>query len=58
MNPDIRLNGDPFKALLACLQDSAVGVAVAHIEYERRDRRQCPPFPDASQDILQSIRQM
>ncbi len=27
MNPDIRLNGDPFKALLVSLQDSAVGVA-------------------------------
>ena len=27
MNPDIRLNGDPFEALLACLQDSTVGVA-------------------------------
>ncbi len=27
MNPDIRLNGDPFKALLACLQSSAIGVA-------------------------------
>lgn len=27
MNPDIRLNDDPFKALLACLQDSTVGVS-------------------------------
>ena len=27
INPDVRLNGDPFKALLACLQDSTVGVA-------------------------------
>ncbi|MEO6421665.1 MAG: glycosyltransferase family 2 protein [Candidatus Nitrotoga sp.] len=27
MNPDVRLNENPFKALLACLQDSKVGVA-------------------------------
>lgn len=27
MNPDVRLNNNPFQALLACLQDSAVGVA-------------------------------
>jgi N-acetylglucosaminyl-diphospho-decaprenol L-rhamnosyltransferase len=27
MNPDVRLNGNPFQALLACLQNSAVGVA-------------------------------
>ena len=27
MNPDVRLNNNPFKALLACLHDSAVGVA-------------------------------
>jgi len=26
MNPDVRLNDNPFKALLVCLQDSAVGV--------------------------------
>ncbi len=26
MNPDIRLNEDPFPALLSCLQDSSVGV--------------------------------
>ena len=27
MNPDVRLNNNPFQVLLACLQDSAVGVA-------------------------------
>jgi N-acetylglucosaminyl-diphospho-decaprenol L-rhamnosyltransferase len=27
MNPDVRLNDNPFQVLLACLQDSAVGVA-------------------------------
>lgn len=27
MNPDVRLNDNPFKALLTCLQDSSVGVA-------------------------------
>jgi len=27
MNPDIRLDDDPFEALLACLKDSSVGVA-------------------------------
>lgn len=27
MNPDIRLDDDPFQALLACLKDSSVGVA-------------------------------
>lgn len=27
MNPDIRLTGNPFNALLACLEDSSVGVA-------------------------------
>lgn len=27
MNPDIRLNNDPFQALLSCLQDSSIGVA-------------------------------
>jgi len=26
MNPDIRLNNDPFSALLSCLQDSSIGV--------------------------------
>jgi N-acetylglucosaminyl-diphospho-decaprenol L-rhamnosyltransferase len=27
MNPDIRLNNDPFPALIACLQDSSIGVS-------------------------------
>lgn len=27
LNPDIRLDGDPFQALISCLQDSSVGVA-------------------------------
>ena len=27
MNPDIRLNNDPFHALLSCLHDSSIGVA-------------------------------
>jgi len=27
MNPDIRFNSDPFRALLECLKDSSVGVA-------------------------------
>lgn len=27
MNPDVRLNNDPFQALLTCLQDTTVGVA-------------------------------
>ncbi|MDQ3267810.1 MAG: glycosyltransferase family 2 protein [Pseudomonadota bacterium] len=27
MNPDVRLNDNPFQVLLACLQDSVVGVA-------------------------------
>ena len=27
MNPDIRLNNDPFPALISCLQDSSTGVA-------------------------------
>lgn len=35
MNPDIRLNEDPFPALFACLTDSAVGVVAPLVLDER-----------------------
>jgi len=27
LNPDIRLNNDPFQVLITCLKDSAIGVS-------------------------------
>lgn len=44
LNPDIRLNGNPFKALLACLVDSSIGVVAPlvlgeHGEVEDSARR-------------------
>jgi len=49
MNPDIRLNNNPFPALLSCLQDSSVGVAAPIVvgeggEMEDSARRFPTPF--------------
>lgn len=49
MNPDIRLNDDPFPVLLACLQNSSVGVAAPIVvgeggEMEDSARRFPTPF--------------
>lgn len=49
MNPDIRLDDNPFPALLACLQDSSVGVAAPVVlgesgEMEDSARRFPTPF--------------
>jgi N-acetylglucosaminyl-diphospho-decaprenol L-rhamnosyltransferase len=35
MNPDIRLNADPFGALTACLQDASIGVAAPLVLNEK-----------------------
>ena len=49
INPDVRLNDNPFKALRACLQDSVIGVAAPLIlntsgEIEDSARRFPTPF--------------
>lgn len=49
MNPDIRLNNDPFHALFSCLQDASVGVAAPVVvgesgEMEDSARRFPTPF--------------
>jgi len=35
INPDIRLNNDPFPVLLACLQDLSIAVAAPHVVNEQ-----------------------
>ena len=48
MNPDIRLNADPFPALLSCLQDSSVGVVAPVVlgeEGEMEDSARYFPTP-------------
>ena len=37
INPDIRLNADPFKILLACLENSSVGVVAPAVKAENGD---------------------
>jgi len=48
LNPDIRLNGNPFTALLACLVDSSVGVVAPLVlggSGEVEDSARCFPTP-------------
>ena len=48
MNPDIRLNNDPFQPLIACLQDSTIGVAaplVLNENGQQEDSARCFPTP-------------
>lgn len=58
LNPDIRLNGNPFKALLACLVDSSVGVVAPlvlgeHGEVEDSARR----FPTPLKILCKAVGQ-
>lgn len=48
MNPDIRLNEDPFPGLIACLQDLSIGVAAPLVIGENgeiEDSARCFPTP-------------
>lgn len=48
MNPDIRLNEDPFPALIACLQGASIGVAAPLVVGENdeiEDSARCFPTP-------------